>query len=99
MKGLPSKYPCGQSFNMTHALNCKTGSFITIRHNRVRDFEAQLLSEICNYFEIKLPMQPLEGETINGFTGLNAKPDVRAREFLRKGQNTFFDVRITNKNS
>ena len=35
LKVLPSKCPCGQSFNMTHALNCKTGGFITIRHNRV----------------------------------------------------------------
>ena len=25
MKGLPSNCPCGQSFNMTHVLNCKTG--------------------------------------------------------------------------
>ena len=24
LQGLPSKCPCGQSFNMTHALNCKT---------------------------------------------------------------------------
>ena len=44
LKRIPSKCPCGQSFNMTHALNCKTGGFITIRHNRVTDFEAQLLT-------------------------------------------------------
>ena len=99
LKGLPSKCPCGQSFNMTHALNCKTGGFITIRHNRVRDFEAQLLTEICNDVENEPPLQPLEGEIINGLTGVNAKPDVRARVFWREEQNAFFYMRITNTNS
>ena len=81
---------------MTHALNCKTGGFITIRHNRVRDL---LLTEICNDVEIEPPLQPLEGEIINGLTSVNARPDVRARRFWREGQNAFFDVRITNTNS
>ena len=75
LKRLPSKCPCGQTFNMTHALNCKTGGVITIRHNRVRDFET---TEICNDVEIEPLLQPLDGEIINGFTGVNAKPDVRA---------------------
>ena len=44
-------------------------------------------------------MQPLKGEIINGLTGVNAKPDVRARGFWREGQNAFFDVRITNTKS
>ena len=99
LKGLLSKCPCGQSFNMTHALNSKTGGFITMRHNTVRDFEAQLLTEICNDVEIKPPLQPLEGEIIIGLTGVNAKPDVRARVFWREEQNAFFYVRITNTNS
>ena len=89
LKRIPSKCPCGQSFNMTHALNCKTGGFITMRHNRVRDFEAQLLTQIGNDVEIEPPLQPLEGEIINGLTGVNAKPDVRARGFWREGQNSF----------
>ena len=84
---------------MKHALNCKTGGFTTVRHKRVRDFEAQFLTEICNDVEIEPPLQPLEGEIINGLIGVNAKPDVRARGFWREGQNAFFDVRITNTNS
>ena len=52
LKGLPSKCPCGQSFNMTHTLNCKTRNFVTIRHNSVRNFVAQLLTDICNDVEI-----------------------------------------------
>ena len=44
-------------------------------------------------------MQTLEGEIINGLTGVNAKPDVRARGFWREGQNDFLNVRITNTSS
>ena len=94
-KGIPSKCPCRQSFNIAQALNCKAGGFVTIRHNRVRDFEAQLLTEICNDVEIESPLQPLEGKIINGPTGVNAKPDVRARGFWREGQNAFFGLRIS----
>ena len=81
LKEIPSKCSHGKTFNMTHVLNCETGGFITIRHNRVRDFEDQLLTEICNDVEIEPPLQPLEGEIINGLTGANAKPDVHARGF------------------
>ena len=97
-KGLPSKCPCRQFFNMTHALNCKTRDFIIIRHNRVRDLKVQLLTEICDDVEIEPPLQPLEGEIINRLTGVNEKPYVRTRGYWREGQNVFFNVRITNTN-
>ena len=48
--------------------------------------------------DIAPPLQPSEGEIINGLTGVNAKSDVRARGFLGEGQNVFFDMRITNTN-
>ena len=43
LRGLPSKCPCGQNCNINRALNCKRGGFVIIRHNNVRDFEANLL--------------------------------------------------------
>ena len=81
LKGLPSKCPYGQSFNTAHALKCKTGAFVIICQSRVRGFEAQLPTEICNGVEIEPPMQPLEGEIFNALTGVNAKADVGARGF------------------
>ena len=42
IRGLPSKFPCGPSFNINHALNCKRGDFVILRHNNIRDFEANL---------------------------------------------------------
>ena len=96
---LPSQCPCGDSFNMTHALNCKRGGFIIMRHNNIRDFEANLMRRICNDVEVEPRLQPLEGEVINGLEGDEVRPDIRARGVWRNAQNAYFDVRVTNINS
>ena len=99
LRSLPTKCPCGQSFNLNHALNCKRGGLVIIRHNNICDFEANLLRQVCNDVETEPPLQPLEGENIAGLTGDEARPDVRARGFWRHGQNAYFDIRVTNANS
>ena len=98
IKYLPSKCPCGQAFNVTHALNCKRGGFIAMRHNNIRDFEANLLSKVCTDVEIEPILLPTTREVLqNGTNQSNeARLDVRARGFWRRGQNAFFDVRVTN---
>ena len=99
LRGLPSKCPCGQTYDVTHALNCKKGGFVTQRHNELRDYEAELLKKVVNDVEIEPPLQPITGEIVQGLSGDNARPDIRARGVWRKGQNAYFDVRITNLNS
>ena len=99
LTGLPEKCPCGQKFDVTHALNCKKGGFIIIRHNNIRNFEANLLSKVHSDVQTEPPLQPIDGEIINGADGDNARPDIRARGVWRDGQNAFFDVRVTNTNS
>ena len=44
-KYLPSRCACGKPFTIDHALSCAKGGFINIRHNEIRDFTADLLSE------------------------------------------------------
>ena len=90
LRGLPSQCPCGQKFDVNHALNCKKGGFVIIRHNNIRDFEADLLAEVHRDVEIEPKLQPVEGEQIDGLVGENARPDVRARGVWRQGQNAFF---------
>ena len=99
LRGIPSRCPCGQKFDLNHALNCKKGGFVTIRHNNIRDFEASLLSEVHRDVETEPDLQPVAGERISGLVGDNARPDVRARGVWRPGQNAFFDVRVTNTHS
>ena len=69
-----------------------------MRHNNVRDFEVNLLSQVCTDVEKEPPLQPITEEVITGARGDGAHPDVRARGFWRRAQNTFFDVRLTNVN-
>ena len=102
LSGLPSLCVCGTSFNVTHAMNCKRGGFINIRHDALRDFEASLLSKVCTDVEIEPHLQPVTSETLPGRssnTSAEARLDIRARGFWRRGQNAFFDVRVTNPDS
>ena len=78
MERLPSKFPCGQAYNITHALNCKIGGFVTISYNKVRHFEAQLLKKPCNNVEIEPPLQLVKGGIVDGLSADNVKPDVHA---------------------
>ena len=68
------------------------------RHDHIRDFEAELLKNVCNDVEIEPPLQSTNGVRLNN--GANAKDDarldVRARGFWRDGQNAYFDVCVTN---
>ena len=60
---LPMKCVCDSHFDVEHALTCKRGGFISIRHDEVRDFTADLLSETCNDVAIEPLLTPLTGET------------------------------------
>ena len=86
---MPVTCLCGQKYDTTYALNCKKGSFVTIRHNNIRDYEENLLAKIHTDVKTKLSLQPTEGEIVNGIPGDNARLSVRARGAWRDGQNTF----------
>ena len=99
LRGLPSQCPCGQKFDINHALNCKKGGFVIIRHNIIRDFEANLLRKVYTDVETEPSLQPVNGEQVVGHTGDEARPDVRARGVWRKGHNAYFHIRVTNPSS
>ena len=46
VKGLPSNCPYEQTFDVIHTMNCKTEVFVVIRHNDIRDFEANLYPRV-----------------------------------------------------
>ena len=96
---LPVKCVCDASFSVEHALTCKKGGFITIRHNEIRDFTAQLLSEVCNDVAVEPLLTPLTGETFSYKTANkddHARLDVSARGVWVKGSRAFFDIRVFN---
>ena len=59
---LPSRCVCGQIFNLDHALSCKKGGFITLRHNELRDFKANQLSEVSQDVRLEPRLKLLTGE-------------------------------------
>ena len=99
LRGLTAMCPCGQKYDVTHALNCKKGGFVTMRHNNLRNFEADMLSKIVNDVETEPALQPVTGEIIEGPSRNASRPDIRAGGVWRAGQNAFFDVRVTNTQS
>ena len=96
---MPANCVCGSKFDIQHALNCKRGGFIGIRHNDVRDFTAEVLNEICQDVAIEPLLTPLTGEQFNrrsANTDVEARVDVAARGVWVKGSRAFFDVRVFN---
>ena len=99
MNGLPRQCACGIDFDTTHAMNCKTGGFICIRHDEVRDLTAQMLGEVCHDIRVEPVLNPTNRRTFvhqSTNTSEDARVDVSARGFWTRGQYAFLDVRIFN---
>lgn len=48
LERLPTNCVCGEKSDVSHALSCKKGGLITLRHNELRDITANLLKEVCH---------------------------------------------------
>ena len=66
---IPARCDCGATFSVQHALSCPRGGFPMVRHNEIRDITANLLTEVCHDVQIEPCLQPLTGESVNGFWG------------------------------
>ena len=49
-----------------------------IKHNNVRDFDANLVKTTLIDIEIETRLQKIDDEGLNGLIGDDARPDVRA---------------------
>jgi len=102
LSGLPTNCPCGKRFDVTHALTCKKGGFVSQRHDNTRDLLTHLLDKVCKDVEAEPHLIPVTGERMalrtantNDESGL----DIKAKGFWQRGQTAFFDIRITHVNS
>ena len=96
---LPINCVCGAAFNVQHALSCPRGGFIIARHNEIRNFTAELLTEVCTNVKIEPLLQSLTGETlshISAITSNEARADVSAKSLWIRGQTAYGDVRVFN---
>ena len=93
----PSNCVCGSEFTIAHMQTCPTGGYPTARHNQIRDFLSEVLTEVLQD-EWEPALLPLSGEDLPGATTNRAdaaRADIRARGFWTRQQNAFFDVRVT----
>ena len=96
----PSRCVYNKRFTLEHILSCPHGGFPSIRHNKIRNITAHLMSEVCHNVGIEPPLQPLSGETMS-YQSANstdgARLDVKAQGFWGcETQCAFFDVKVFN---
>ena len=85
---------------MDHTLICKKGGYVSMRHNALRDLNAELQKEICKDVVVEPKLLPLETDTIiDGTDKDGAGPDISSRGIWSTFQRTFFDVCVLHPNS
>lgn len=88
LKYAPSKCVCGSKYTVDHAMCCKIGGLITLRHNELVDVTANLLSTVCK----DVSKEPILQKSPDSTEDLRA--DISVRGFWEPLQRAFVDVRV-----
>ena len=59
LEHLPSFCACGNIYSVKHAMSCKTGGFISMRHDGIKNFLTHLLSKVCKDVQSEPHLQPV----------------------------------------
>ena len=94
---LPSQCVCNKTFKVEHALSCPYGGFPSIRHNKLRDLTAHLITEVCHNVGIKPELQPVTSERLQCRSANLEEGSRLDIMFLGTGQaKCIFDIRVFN---
>ena len=102
LEGLPSTCACGDTFNVPHALSCKNGWFVAMRHDNIRDILTSLLGKVCKDVKSEPHLIPLENEVLHlnmANRSEEACLDIKANGSLQHCQTSFFDIRVIHVNA
>ena len=98
VKGVAATCTCGEQNSVNHALICKLGGYVALRHNSLRDTTAELLKShgICKDVEVEPSLLPISGEVLPSGTvmGEEARLDVCARNLWSPLAKAFADIRV-----
>lgn len=98
LPNIPTYCACGKSNSANHALTCKKGGFVSLRHNQVRDLTIGMLSEAqCKDVVSEPQLAPLSGEKFyhkTANTADDARADISCRGLWSTLDKVFLDVRI-----
>ena len=91
---------CGKKNSIDHTLVCMKGGYVSMRHNALRDLNADFQREVCRDVVIEPRLLPIEyNMEINGTTADRAAPDISSRGIWSTFERTFFDVRVIHPNA
>ena len=96
---IPPYCACDSRNNVDHTLICKKGGFVSMRHNNLRDLNADLQRNICRDVVIEPSLLPLNGDDVQGAQGDRAAPDISSRGLWSTFERTFYDVRVCHPNA
>jgi hypothetical protein len=99
---LPDKCDgCDANFNTAHAMSCKTGGLVLLRHNNVAAEWHSLCASTLTPSAVSDEPLILTGQDNTGTHGHGTAPppdlrgDVAVHGFWKRGTTTIFDIRIT----
>ena len=69
-----------------------------LRHNRIRDLEAEIMKEVCTDVKIEPELLPLNNQHLNGNNAEKARLDVSGIGVWAPLERTFIDVRVMHPN-
>jgi len=101
-KGIPTRHcACGETNSVNHSLICKLGGYTSMRHNSMRDSEAQIMREVCRDVQTEPTLLPINENDYERkvYTADNARLDISARGLWNSCEKTCFDIRITHPTS
>lgn len=70
-----------------------------MRHNALRDLNAELQREVCRDVQTEPRLLPIDSEEIQGTSADRAAPDISSRGLWSTFQRTFYDVRVFHPNA
>ena len=96
---MPHFCGCGVKNNLNHTLICKKGGYVAMRHNNLRDLNADLQREVCRDVVVEPSLLPINNEEVDGIQADRAAPDISSRGLWSTFERTFFDVRVLHPNA
>ena len=90
---------CGAANGVNHTLICRKGGYVFMRHNALRELNAEMQREVCRDVVVEPKLLLVRGESISGTTADGAGPDISSRGMWSTFERTFFDVRVMHPNA
>ena len=89
---------CGKKNDIDHALSCKRGGYVIMRHDRIRNLEAEFLREVCTDVRVEPQLLPLVNLELNGTNADKARLDTSSVGLFTPMEKNFTDVQVTHLN-